>query len=44
VDEASGAVVGVILGSRTVSAVIGTQGYGVPSETIYEMFRLPGLS
>ncbi|KAJ7225758.1 hypothetical protein GGX14DRAFT_640820 [Mycena pura] len=43
VDEESGAVVGVVLGTRMDSRVDGVRGYGVPSETIYEMFSLPGL-
>lgn len=43
VDEESGAVVGMMLGSRLDSHVRGVRGWGIPVETIYEMFTLPGL-
>ncbi|KAI9454854.1 hypothetical protein BJY52DRAFT_1188657 [Lactarius psammicola] len=43
IDENSGAVVGVVLGSRVDSSVEGMRGWGVPAETIFEMFRLPGI-
>ncbi|KAI0085651.1 hypothetical protein BDY19DRAFT_896116 [Irpex rosettiformis] len=43
VDEESGAVVGVMLGTRMDNAIEGLRGWGVPSETIFEMFGLPGL-
>ncbi|CAA7264693.1 unnamed protein product [Cyclocybe aegerita] len=43
IDEESGSVVGVMLGSRMDSRVEGVRGWGVPSETIFEMFTLPGL-
>ncbi|EKM83399.1 hypothetical protein AGABI1DRAFT_123732 [Agaricus bisporus var. burnettii JB137-S8] len=43
IEEASGAVVGVILGSRMDNRIEGVKGWGVPSESIYEMFTLPGL-
>ncbi|KII93456.1 hypothetical protein PLICRDRAFT_99929 [Plicaturopsis crispa FD-325 SS-3] len=43
VDEQSGAVVGVMLGTRMDNRVEGTRGWGVPAETIFEMFSLPGL-
>ncbi|KAJ3508060.1 hypothetical protein NLJ89_g5963 [Agrocybe chaxingu] len=43
IDEENGSVVGVMLGSRMVSRVEGVRGWGVPSETIFEMFTLPGL-
>ncbi|KAL1738978.1 hypothetical protein HDZ31DRAFT_69422 [Schizophyllum fasciatum] len=44
VDEETGAVVGVVLGARMDSTRIdGMRGWGVPSETILEMFSLPGL-
>ncbi|KAI0803036.1 hypothetical protein BC629DRAFT_1580963 [Irpex lacteus] len=43
VDEESGAVVGVMLGTRMDNRVEGLRGWGVPSETIFEMFGLPGL-
>ncbi|KAI0690708.1 hypothetical protein BC835DRAFT_1407464 [Cytidiella melzeri] len=43
VDEENGAVVGVMLGTRMDSRVEGLRGWGVPSETIFEMFGLPGL-
>ncbi|KAJ7462619.1 hypothetical protein B0H11DRAFT_2159926 [Mycena galericulata] len=39
----SGAVVGVILGTRMDNRVEGVRGWGVPSETIFEMFSLPGF-
>lgn len=38
VDEMSGAVVGVVLGVEQ------GKGWGVPAETIFEMFALPGLA
>ncbi|KAF7339676.1 hypothetical protein MSAN_02182600 [Mycena sanguinolenta] len=41
VDEESGAVVGVVLGTRMDNRVEGVRGWGVPSETIFEMFSLP---
>ncbi|KAJ6574860.1 hypothetical protein B0H19DRAFT_1126070 [Mycena capillaripes] len=43
VDEETGAVVGVILGTRMDNRVEGVRGWGVPSETIFEMFSLPGM-
>ncbi|KAJ6604409.1 hypothetical protein DFH09DRAFT_1018509 [Mycena vulgaris] len=43
VDEESGAVVGIMLGTRMDNRVEGVRGWGVPSESIYEMFSLPGL-
>ncbi|KAF5337395.1 hypothetical protein D9611_003254 [Ephemerocybe angulata] len=43
VDEETGAVVGMMLGSRMDDHVQGARGWGIPSETIYEMFTLPGL-
>ncbi|KAH8998737.1 hypothetical protein EDB86DRAFT_3063950 [Lactarius hatsudake] len=43
VDENSGAVVGITLGSRMDSSVEGMRGWGVPAEAIFEMFRLPGV-
>jgi len=43
VDEETGAVIGVMLGTRMDNRVEGTRGWGVPSETIFEMFSLPGL-
>ncbi|KAH9043723.1 hypothetical protein EDB85DRAFT_2138419 [Lactarius pseudohatsudake] len=43
VDENSGAVVGVMLGSRMDSSVEGMRGWGIPAEAIFEMFRLPGV-
>jgi len=44
VDEETGAVVGVMLGTRMDNRVEGVRGWGVPSETIFEMFSLPGLN
>ncbi|TFY74658.1 hypothetical protein EWM64_g9354 [Hericium alpestre] len=44
IDEESGAVVGVMLGSRMDSVAEGVRGWGVPSEAIFEMFSLPGLN
>ncbi|TFL06413.1 hypothetical protein BDV98DRAFT_600464 [Pterulicium gracile] len=41
VDEESGAVVGVMLGTRMDSPVEGLRGWGVPSEVVYELFRKP---
>ncbi|KAI8995296.1 hypothetical protein BD414DRAFT_410874 [Trametes punicea] len=43
IDEESGAVVGVILGTQLVNQLQGVRGWGVPAETIFEMFSLPGL-
>jgi len=43
VDEESGAVVGVMLGTRMDNRVEGVRGWGIPAETIFELFRLPGL-
>ncbi|KAF7339857.1 hypothetical protein MVEN_01902500 [Mycena venus] len=43
VDEESGAVVGVMLGTRMDNRVEGVRGWGVPAEAIFEMFSLPGL-
>ncbi|KAF8921982.1 hypothetical protein CPB85DRAFT_1427331 [Mucidula mucida] len=43
VDAESGAVVGVMLGTRMDNRVEGVRGWGVPSESIFEMFSLPGL-
>ena len=37
VDEESGAVVGVVIGSRMDNRIVGTRGWGVPSETIFEV-------
>ncbi|KIM48445.1 hypothetical protein M413DRAFT_440182, partial [Hebeloma cylindrosporum] len=43
IDEESGAVVGVMLGTRMDRGIEGVRGWGVPSESIFEMFSLPGL-
>jgi len=44
VDEGTGAVVGMVLGSQMDgSKVDGMRGLGVPAEVIFEMFSLPGL-
>ncbi|PPQ90425.1 hypothetical protein CVT25_014943 [Psilocybe cyanescens] len=43
VDEESGAVIGVMLGTRMDNRVEGVRGWGVPSESVFEMFSLPGL-
>ncbi|KAL4243125.1 hypothetical protein ABKN59_000972 [Abortiporus biennis] len=43
IDEESGAVVGMMLGTRMDNRVEGVRGWGVPAETIFEMFSLPGL-
>ncbi|KAJ3736979.1 hypothetical protein DFJ43DRAFT_1129118 [Lentinula guzmanii] len=43
IDEETGAVIGVMLGTRMDNRVEGTRGWGIPSETIFEMFSLPGL-
>ncbi|KAI0252586.1 hypothetical protein BJV78DRAFT_1199725 [Lactifluus subvellereus] len=43
VDENTGAVVGIMLGSRMNNSVEGVRGWGVPAEAIFEMFSLPGL-
>jgi hypothetical protein len=36
VDEESGAVVGVMLGTRVDNAAVGVRGWGVPAEAIFE--------
>ncbi|KAJ7706437.1 hypothetical protein B0H17DRAFT_1037211 [Mycena rosella] len=41
VDEESGAVIGLISGTRMDNRMEGIRGWGVPSETIFEMFSLP---
>jgi len=43
VDESTGAVVGVMLGTQMNSSIEGVCGWGVPAETIFEMFSLPGV-
>ncbi|KAG7450291.1 uncharacterized protein BT62DRAFT_884339 [Guyanagaster necrorhizus] len=43
IDDESGAVIGVMLGTRMDNGIEGVRGWGVPSETIFEMFSLPGL-
>ncbi|KAM5538211.1 hypothetical protein V8D89_008098 [Ganoderma adspersum] len=43
VDEESGSVIGVVLGTQLVNQVEGVKGWGVPAEMIFEMFSLPGL-
>jgi hypothetical protein len=37
VDENTGAVVGVMLGTRMDSSIEGVRGWGVPAETIFEV-------
>lgn len=37
IDEGSGAVVGVMLGTRMDNRVEGLRGWGVPSESIFEV-------
>jgi len=44
VDEDSGAVVGMMLGTRMDNRIEGVRGWGVPSEMIFEMFSLPGFN
>jgi hypothetical protein len=43
VDENTGAVVGVMLGTRMDSSIDGVRGWGVPAEAIFEVRaeRLP---
>ncbi|PCH33473.1 hypothetical protein WOLCODRAFT_135150 [Wolfiporia cocos MD-104 SS10] len=43
IDEESGAVIGVVLGTQMQNRLQGVCGWGVPSEMIFEMFSLPGL-
>ncbi|KZT06787.1 uncharacterized protein LAESUDRAFT_725549 [Laetiporus sulphureus 93-53] len=43
IDEESGAVIGVMLGTQMQNRLEGVRGWGVPSEIIFEMFSLPGL-
>ncbi|PFH50737.1 hypothetical protein AMATHDRAFT_144471 [Amanita thiersii Skay4041] len=43
VDEESGAVVGMVAGTRMDNRVEGLRGWGIPAEAIFEMFALPGL-
>ncbi|KAF7320218.1 hypothetical protein MKEN_00806300 [Mycena kentingensis (nom. inval.)] len=40
IEESSGTVIGVVLGTRMDSRIEGVRGWGVPAETIYEMFSL----
>ncbi|KAJ3528220.1 hypothetical protein NM688_g8025 [Phlebia brevispora] len=44
IDEETGAVVGVMVGTRMDSEINGVRGWGRPAETIFEMFSLPGLN
>ena len=37
IDEESGSVIGVILGTQLVNQVEGVRGWGVPAEMIYEV-------
>jgi hypothetical protein len=37
VDENTGAVVGVVLGTQMDSSIKGVRGWGVPAETIFEV-------
>ena len=37
VDESTGAVIGVMLGTRMDSSIEGVRGWGVPAETIFEV-------
>jgi hypothetical protein len=37
IDEESGAVVGIMLGTRMDSRIEGVRGWGVPSESIFEV-------
>ena len=37
VDESTGAVVGVMLGTRMDSSIEGVHGWGVPAESIFEV-------
>jgi hypothetical protein len=37
VDESTGAVVGVMLGTQMDNSVGGVRGWGVPAETIFEV-------
>ncbi|KAH9835732.1 uncharacterized protein C8Q71DRAFT_93504 [Rhodofomes roseus] len=43
VDEESGAVIGIMLGTQMRNRIEGVSGWGAPSELIFEMFSLPGL-
>ncbi|KZT74802.1 hypothetical protein DAEQUDRAFT_719982 [Daedalea quercina L-15889] len=43
VDEESGAVIGIMLGTQMRNRLEGVSGWGAPSELIFEMFSLPGL-
>ncbi|EPT04158.1 hypothetical protein FOMPIDRAFT_1140519 [Fomitopsis schrenkii] len=43
VEEESGAVVGMMLGTQMRNRLEGLSGWGAPSELIFEMFSLPGL-
>ena len=40
VDEETGAVVGIMLGTRMDNRVEGVRGWGAPSETIFEVSQL----
>lgn len=41
IDEETGAVVGVMLGTRMDNRVEGLRGWGVPSESIFEVSCVP---
>ena len=43
IDEESGSVIGVILGTQLVNQVEGVRGWGVPAEMIFEV-SLPGCT
>lgn len=43
VDEESGAVVGMILGTLMVNRLEGVRGWGVPSEAIFEVRAVGGV-
>ncbi|KAG8935909.1 hypothetical protein FRC02_005664 [Tulasnella sp. 418] len=40
IEETSGAVIGIVTGSRMLSRVEGVRGWATPSETIFEVFDL----
>lgn len=44
IDLESGSIIGVIRGSRLDNQVVGLRGWATSCESIYEMFRLPGIA
>ncbi|KAG8888590.1 hypothetical protein FRB98_007354 [Tulasnella sp. 332] len=43
IDSDTGAIIGVVTGSRMYNRVEGLRGWAAPAETIFSMFSLPGM-